>query len=789
MKAPVLAVVDGVIEHSWMQKIPETKAEDVIVRVYMWDEVDNKDAWGGERISLINPVISLGDGSAVLEHNPHVVSLEVNNLSDFDIDGLECTFYFGYQNETVPVGVLKAKTSKQVEWNGLLPVDLNFVYAEISNPSGVAVQFENRTDKVAITIPREQENVVLPLLKLMTYSPEEAVKDNLTRLQIPFRNLSHDATLNATTSLEGPGSATTPKIVSLNSQQERQLVYSITPPVTGIQDYKLTVQTDSQQEEYMIPVEVREKPDLALAEGDVAVSPEMPVIGKTVTFKTNIYNMGESTARNITITAYDGDPENNKKLTSFRSTRSETIAEIAPGEIKEVDLLWDPEAYEGVGVHEIHFVIDPFNRIEELSEENNKSTYTLTLHDLPDLYVNPWYDHRIKINTANNRIPVWSEPIQLSARVRNLGDSAAEYVRMTFYHNQKEITQFIPKIPASISSETQVEVPLLSAKNTLMVYADKYNLVGEKNEVTEDNNNETKEQRLDVQLQMPEAKIVDNRRFYDITAETQFAAGTAEHIVYDDNKNGITMPIESTWSQLHLSPAFVENPQNYDMHTPMQLWEWSIKYNIFSSPVKSDAELQFRVPAINGTFDVYAQLYSNNPDKSATDSIRFKVAGEVEYQLFEYKWNEDPKAFHKLGTYTITDDRFVIEFKAVPGGYSTNVGSLKFIHNPDDTQPVSMGYLSPYFPASGVNGVAELTWEADIPEGTDLTLKARWAVKNPDGTLRFLPWSRTVSASDVGLKAVGKGDYLQYYATFKKPVSTIDSPVLKRISVSIPTKN
>lgn len=785
----VLPVVDGVIEHSWMQEIPETKSEDVIVRVYLWDEVNNIDAWGGVRIPVINPVISLGEGSAVLEHNPHVISLDVNNRSDFNIEGLECTFYVGDQNETVPVGVIEAKSSTRVEWKGLLPVDIHFVYAEVNNPSGVALQFENRINKIAVTIPREQGNDISPLLGLMTYSPDEAVKDNLTRIQIPFRNLSHDTTLYATTTLEGPGSATTPKLLSLNSQQERQLVYTITPVETGIQDYKLTVITDTQQDEFIIPIDVKEKPDLALAEGDVIVSPENPIIGKTVTFKTNVYNMGESTARNITITAYDGDPENNKKLTSFRSTRSETIAEIAPGEVKEVDILWDPEAYEGVGIHEIHFVIDPFNRIEELSEENNTSTYSLTLHDLPDLFVNPWYDHRIKINTANNRIPVWGEPIQLSARVRNLGDSAAEYVRMTFFHNQKEITTFIPRIPATVSSETQVEVPLLSAKNTLMIYTDKYNLVGEKNEVSEENNNETKEQRLDVQLQMPEAKIVDNRRYYEITAETQFAAGTAEHIVYDQRNKGISMPIESNWSQLHLSPAFVENTENFDMQTPMQLWEWSIKYNVFSSPVQSDAELRFRVPAINGSFDVYAQLYSNNPDKSATDSIRFKVAGEVDYQLFEYHWNEDPKAFHKLGTYTITDDSFVIEFKAVPGGYSTNIGDLKFIHNPDDTQPVSMGYLSPYFPASGVNGTAELSWDADIPEGTELTLKARWAVKNPDGKLRFLPWSRTVSANETGLNAVGKGDYLQYYAEFKKPVTISLSPVLKRVSVSIPCKN
>jgi hypothetical protein len=578
-------------------------------------------------------------------------------------------------------------------------------------------------------------------------------------------------------------------MVSLNNQQERQLVYTITPPDTGVQEYKLTVETETGNEEFTIPVEVKEKPDLALAEGDVTIFPEKPVIGKSVIIKTNIYNMGESTARNIAITAFDGDPENNKKLTSFRASRAETIDEIAPGEMKAIEILWDPEAYEGVGIHEIQLVVDPFNRIEELSEENNKSSFTLTLLDLPDLYVNPWYDHRIKINTADNRIPVWSEPIQLSARVRNLGDSEAEYVRLTFFHNQKEITKFISTIPPALSSETQVEVPLLSAKNTLTVYADKYNLVGEKNEVNEENNNESKEQRVDVQLQMPEVKIIDNRRFYDITAETQFSAGTAEHLVYDPRKKGLTMPVLSDRAQLHLSPVFVENPENYDMQTPLELWEWSIKYNVFSTPVKSDAELRFRVPAINGTFDVYAQLYSNNPDKSATDSIRLKVAGEVDYRLFEYSRNEEQKSFQKIGTYTITDDSFVIEFKAVPGGYSTNVGDLRFIKNSDESNMVSMGYLSPYFPATGVNGVAELSWESVIPEGEELLIKARWAVKNPDGTLRFLPWSRTVSANEDGLRAVGKGDYLQYYVEYKKPVTLNESPVLKRVSISIPCKN
>lgn len=784
-----LPVSNGVIEHKWNQSLPESKADNAIVRIYMWDEANNKDAWGGIRIPIVNPVVSIGNGVVNLDHNPHAVSVEIKNQSNFPISGLECAFQVGSLSETVKIETIGAKSSQSVVWSGLLPDDVHFVYAEIANPERIPIQLENNTKKIAVEVPKEQSDRMAPLLGLITYSPEEVVKQNITRLQIPFRNLSHDKTLYATTTVDGPGSATLPKQISLTPQQERQLVYSITPPETGVQNYVLTIDTGDQKEEITIPVDVKEKPDLALAEGGVIITPENPVIGKTVTLKTNVYNMGESTALNVSVTAYDGDPMNNKKLTSFRNTGSDTINEIAPGESKEIEILWDPEAYEGVGVHEIHLVVDSFNRIDELSEENNNSAFTLTLYDLPDLYVNPWSDHQIKINTANNRIPVWSEPMQLTARMRNLGDSDAEYARLTFYYNQKEITRFIDHLQPQGAAETQVDIPLLSAKHTLTVHADKYNLLGEKNEVTEEDNNISKERRLYVQLQMPEAKILDNRRFYEITAETQFDAGTGDYYVYDPIHKGISITPMPEKVQMHLNPAYVENPENFDLQVPNTLWEWNIKYNVFSTPVNSDAELRFRVPAINGTFDVYAQLYSNNPDKSAPDSIRFKVLGEVEYQLFEYAENDDPKSFHKIGTYTIKDDYFVIEFKAVPGGYSTNVGDLMFIHSTQDTQPVSAGYLSPYFPAAGASGVTEMEWDAHIPEGAEINIKPRWVVKNPDHSLKFLPWARTVPGSEKKMKVMGSGDYLQYYVEFKKPVELPESPVLSNLKISIPGKD
>ncbi len=783
-------VVDGLIEAGWTQDIPETDSEDAILRVYAWNEETNTDAWGGIRILLMNPTVSLGDGAVILEHNPHTVNITVHNISQHPVSGLQCLVEFGETMETISVDTIQPQSSLPVQWQGILPNDVDVVYVTLQTQSDHPVKFENHTAKKALPVYREPHDRIIPLTGMISTSPEEMIHQNVTRLQIPFRNLSSNETMSATTFLQGPGSATQPKLMSLNAEQERQLVYSVTPPETGTITYTLLVETEEAKQEYPITVEVKDKPDLALAEGDITITPEQPVIGKTVIFKTHIYNMGESTARNVSVTAYDGDPSLNKKLTSFRSNRSQSVTEIAPGEMEEVEILWDPEAYDGLGVHEIHFVIDPFNRIEELSEDNNTSSITMSLADLPDLAVNPWVDHHIEINDEN-RIPVWGEPMKLTARVRNTGDTPAEYIRMSFIHNREEISRFIPRLRPTAAAETQVEIPLLSAKHELMVYADKYNLIGEKNEFSSpEDNNISKVKRHYVQLQMPREPIVDNRRYYNITSETQFSAGLGDHLYYDPSQKGLTMrpPIDEV--QLRLNPVFVENPENYHASSPINLWQWNIKYNVFSSPVKSDAVLRFRVPTLNGTFDVYAQLYSNNPDKSATDTIQFKVAGELDYQTFVYGHSDDPKAFHKIGTYTIEDDTFVIEFKAVPGGFSTNVGDLRFIFAGEDNQTVSAGYLSPYFPAEGATGMpVQIKWDAEVPKQTALRLKARWVIQNPDGSLRFLPWARMVDAEEGEMKLMGKGDYVQYFAEFEKAVSTPNWPVLSQIRIAIPCKD
>src|SRR5690606_22570271 len=111
-----------------------------------------------------------------------------------------------------------------------------------------------------------------------------------------------------TVTLNGPGAVQEDKTIILQPGDEQTADFRIDMPSEGIHTYTLITQESGQKKNYHFTLEVLGKPDLALAEGEYQVEPQTPVIGKTVSIRTTVFNVGTAPATDIAIMAYDGDP-------------------------------------------------------------------------------------------------------------------------------------------------------------------------------------------------------------------------------------------------------------------------------------------------------------------------------------------------------------------------------------------------------------------------------------------------------------------------------------------------
>ncbi|MGC9327464.1 MAG: C25 family cysteine peptidase, partial [Candidatus Hinthialibacter sp.] len=513
----------GRIRHSFSAAFENVSEATAVVRFYAWNEEENRDAWGGTAIPQRRIQVELETESVVWNANEASVQFVLSNSSPFTLKDVACELRMGDQVETVSAPEIAANATAVVQWTGAVPESAVCAYASVLEDQDQGILATPEMSPLIISL-RSPDNPITPLLGVVSYSGKELVEDQLVRMQIQVRNFAQEAESSASFSLAGPGAATDVKDVTLAAGQERRLDFSITLPKAGDYVYVLSNRSGDAIQTASIALTVYGKPDLALAEGDFSFEPEHPVIGHTVYLKTMVFNMGEGPAFNVILKAYDGDPSLKRELLPYSSYRSTTIERLDPGEMKEATIVWDPEGYEGLGTHEIHFVVDPQDRIEELSEDNNRSSAGLTLHDLPDLAVDRWTDHGFRTELKNN-IALWGQPLDLIGKISNIGDSDADYVRFTFIHNRKDITYFYDKIPKSFREETSIEVPLYASKNTLRIVADRYDLIAEKNETDNSKdlgNNISEEARMDFDIMMPVAPVIAGRRIYRATDEDSF---------------------------------------------------------------------------------------------------------------------------------------------------------------------------------------------------------------------------------------------------------------------------
>lgn len=779
----------GQIRHQFSAAIGAITDATAVARFYAWNEGENKDAWGGCAISRKTATMELGGGAVEWNGEEATIRFELINSSPFPYKNIPCALRVGDRIENVTAVEIAASATTDLVWKGVVPSDVVCAYASISaDPAqGIAATEDSKALVIPLRVP--ETNPLVPLTGLVSYSAKELVAGKQVRIQIPVRNFAPDIESFASFAMDGPGSATEVKDVTLAGERERRLDFAVTLPEMGEAEYKISKRFSGGEQTYPIRATVQGKPDLALAEGEFSVQPARPVIGKTVFLKTTVYNVGDGPASDIIVKAFDGDPALKRELRPYNSYRAPTIDSLAPGESKEITIVWDPVSFDGLGNHDVYIEVDPQNRIDELSEDNNQTKVSVTLYDLPDLAVDRWTDHGFRA-VLSTGIPIWGQPMQLLGRVKNIGDSDADYARLTFVHNKKDITHFFDKIPQSVVAETYVDVPLYSSKNTLRVIADRYDLIAEKNEklnAIDFGNNMSEEQRIDFQLTMPEVPPANGRRIYRVTDEITFAAGKGEFLIYDNKHDELILHPDLETVKFRIVPAFVQNQDCFSLNNPTLQWQWNTKYNCFYSPANTDTIMRVNLPAPNGIYDASVHLFSPGYKDGKTAKIAVKTSLDPDFRIIEHGETPDRYYFRRLGEgYHIRDDQFTIEFRPIPGEPTTVIADVLFTRSNQDT-PVSGGYLSPYFPASGSGGDSvELNWRADIPEGTALQMRARWVMRGQDGSFRFMPWARTAEGQQGKLELPGKGDFLQYYANFIRFTHDAATPKLRTVLISIP---
>ncbi|MBI1388606.1 MAG: hypothetical protein GC154_09185 [bacterium] len=776
------------IRHTFTGQASNLNASTAAIRVYAWNESRRADAWGAVTLPLYEPQIEISGGAASRDGSETVVVFQAANPTRFPVHQAECKLRIDSgETQYVSIADIPAESTVDVEWRGEIPEGSRFAFVRMEDDPYLGLKSVRGKDSLRVMLD-QPDYPVTPLTGAVSFNTNDLIEGSSVRMRLPFVNTgdSGPASLNAW--LTGPGAADAVQSVTLEPNVDKSLDFIVQlPEEAGTASYVLNVTAEGgYAKEFPMAFEVLGKPDLALAEGDLVIKPDRPEVGHTVYFKTNVYNVGDGSADDVRVEAFLGDPAEKKRLLPFHKSQRSVIDRLEPGERKEIELVWDPDAYDGLGANQISIVVDPNDGIKELDETNNRITTSVNLAGLPDLQVDAWLDHSMELGDPKP-IPIWGDPLLIHARTRNMGDSDATYVRLSLMLNQNELIHFFDRVPRNVVAETEFETPLVSSKNTLSIEVDKYDLIAEKDEESGENNNASLVKRLDVKLQMPAAPIVNRERVYSVTDQDHFTAGEMEFLTFDEKLEGLVLIPGVMEFRQRVAPAFVANQDLFGLSSSSDKWMWFTRFNLFVTPTGKDTVLQASLPTPQGVYNTSVRLYSSAYDKGESAKIAVKTANDQEYKIIEHVKDGGDDGFYSLGAQRLLSDYFTIDFKAVPGPYSTSVSDVRFIRAPG--APVSALYISPLYPAEGSGGKpAVITWDADIPETASLQLWGRWVMRQPDGSLQYFPWAKKTEGAEGEMRISGQGDYLQFQAQFGLTGADFVSPVMRDVEIRIPAR-
>jgi subtilase family serine protease len=166
------------------------------------------------------------------------------------------------------------------------------------------------------------------------------------------------------------------------------------------------------------------KPDPAISNSSITVSPPNPVVGDKVTFSVLVSNVGDQNAINVTVSFYlDGQPLANR-----------TIALLEAGQNPQ-DVSANCTAK--LGTHILMVKLDENGTVDELNESNNTAYASFEVHNLnvlkPDLSIS---SQSIVLNPST---PVKGQVLKFNVTVQNTGNDSANNVLVLMKVDGKDI--------------------------------------------------------------------------------------------------------------------------------------------------------------------------------------------------------------------------------------------------------------------------------------------------------------------------------------------------------------
>ncbi|MFH1744043.1 MAG: C25 family cysteine peptidase, partial [bacterium] len=762
------------------------ETEHLRVRLYGISHDGSGDISGGALLQAALPDLAVEDLRTSVDSSTNVnATWTVANRSFMEAPNTECRLQAGLTEERLPVASLPANATVTMSWQGAIEYPSSI---EILVDSAEAIRETNETNNQAIAkLIVGNTASILPMVAETQIQPKNPSDGADIRISIPFSNLNPSATAAVSAWLVGlPSGSEQRDFVLHRTQNSRQVWnWNAVPVGNHLLPLMLAVDDLPPATVAMLAVSVSEKPDLAFTQGTLKYEPGHPILGQSIYLTTRLYNIGNAPAYNVQIAAYDGPKEKNQLVKQFRAksyTNPDPVPVLEPGDGADIRIRWDMPGFRGLGPHDITIVADPKNFIPEIDETNNEDTVHLTIHDLPDLVLDPWDDIQYLLPPG---LAEWGRRIPINARAKNMGESAAKYIRMSFLFNGEEHACFFPEIKPGVTVETQTALPTYRGKNVLELQLDRYDLIAEKDETGQAiGNNLSKPKYLYLSMTMPQAPEQDGALLYRVEEETEFSAGIFEYAGWLPRR-GLGVPSTLEDEDIRLQPEHVVNSGGFSYAFSNDLWYWVKKHTCFTSPLREDRDLELRLPAPNGKYEVSVEIFSNGWVNNATGEFFARCQNEPEFRRIIHHYSGEGYMFQPLGLHEIENDEFSCILRSSSNPNPTSFYRVRY-KRPDTDDPVAAGYPSALFPAGDFGRKrATLSWDAVIPEGTDLSMRARWWESGPDGIPRSLPWPRLVPGSQGNLEILGKGAFIQFYALFTRHDHGTASPVIRGVTISI----
>jgi Tol biopolymer transport system component/subtilase family serine protease len=156
-------------------------------------------------------------------------------------------------------------------------------------------------------------------------------------------------------------------------------------------------------------------PNLTIKYQDIGVNPSPAYQGGSATISALIKNEGFSTANNVVVNCYKGDPAVDGVLLGSR-----TISSLEPGNSNIVSMNWNNIGESGERV--IYVKVDPENQVAEIRDDDNDAFVTLKILSLPDLAVSTGSI------VFTPPAPKEGDSVQIGVTVQNKGEQGASNV-------------------------------------------------------------------------------------------------------------------------------------------------------------------------------------------------------------------------------------------------------------------------------------------------------------------------------------------------------------------------